>query len=67
MRTLKKSKYSFFVRKENGSFIVYSSLSGAVILFHEERYINMLNDILNKDLIEYLVKQYLYNAVSPVL
>lgn len=31
MKKLRKSKYAFFVKKENGNYIVYSSMSGAVI------------------------------------
>lgn len=41
MRQLRKSKYAFFVKKENGNYIVYSSLSGAVIVFNENKYIKM--------------------------
>lgn len=50
---LKKSKYAFFIEKDNGEYIVYSSLSGAVILFSEESYINRLKNIIKDDEIFY--------------
>lgn len=49
MKNLKKSKYAFFVKKDNGHYVVYSSLSGAVIFFREDKYIKLLEDTLNKD------------------
>lgn len=53
MRQLRKSKYAFFVKKENGNYIVYSSLSGAVIVFNENKYIKMLECVLDKDVFDY--------------
>ena len=53
MRQLRKSKYAFFVKKENGNYIVYSSLSGSVIVFNENKYIKMLECVLDKDVFEY--------------
>ncbi|MBE6798264.1 MAG: radical SAM protein [Ruminococcaceae bacterium] len=53
MRKLQKSKYSFFVEKENGNYIAYSSLSGSVVHLHEEKYIEMLKSVLNRDSFEY--------------
>ncbi len=53
MRQLKKSKFAFFVKKENGNYIVYTSMSGAVIVFNKENYIKMLEDVLEKDLFDY--------------
>lgn len=53
MRRLRKSNYSFFVKKENGNFIVYSPLSGAVIVLNENKYIKMLECVLNKDVFDY--------------
>jgi len=46
---LKKSHYAFFVEKDNGTYIVYSSLSGAVILFSENSYIERLRNVINSD------------------
>ena len=48
---LKKSKYAFFINKEDGHYIVYSSLSGAVILFDDETYITRLKNIVQNDII----------------
>lgn len=53
MQKLRKSKYAFFVKKENGNYIVYSSLSGAVIVFNENKYIKMLESVLDKDVFDY--------------
>lgn len=53
MRKLKKSKFAFFVKKENGNYIVYTSMSGAVIVFNKENYIKMLEDVLGKDVFDY--------------
>ncbi len=53
MRQLKKSQYAFFVKKENGNYISYSSLSGSAIRFSDQKYIEMLEAILNQDIIEY--------------
>lgn len=53
MRQLRKSKYAFVVRKENGNYIVYSSLSGAVVVFNENKYIEMLERALNKEIFYY--------------
>lgn len=46
MRKLRKSKYAFFVKKENGNYIVYSSMSGAVIVLHEKKYIELPENVL---------------------
>lgn len=53
MRKLRKSKFALFVRKENGNYIVYTSMSGAVIVLNKKMYIRMLEDILVKDVFEY--------------
>ncbi len=53
MRILKKSKYAFFVRKDNGNYVVYSSLSGAVILFKEKKYIDMLISVMEEETFTY--------------
>lgn len=53
MCLLRKSKYAFFVKKDNGNYIAYSSLSGAVIHLKESKYIEMLESVLNKDLFSY--------------
>lgn len=53
MRKLRKSKYAFFVKKENGNYIAYSSLTGAVIVFNENKYIKMLKSALEKDIFNY--------------
>lgn len=53
MRFLKKSRYAFFVKKENGEYIVYSSLSGSVIRFYEDTYIGMLEAIMDEDVVQY--------------
>lgn len=53
MRKIRKSKFAIFVKKENGNYIVYSSMSGAVIVFNQEAYIKMLEDVLEKDAFKY--------------
>lgn len=53
MRQLRKSKYAFFVKKENGNYIVYSSLSGAVVVFNKNIYIKMLEFVLDKEIFNY--------------
>lgn len=53
MRKLRKSKYAFFVKKENGNYIAYSSLTGAIIVFNENKYIKMLKSALEKDIFNY--------------
>lgn len=62
MQLLKKGKYSFFVKKENGNYIVYSSLSGAVIVFNDKKYIEMLEEILDKDVFDYIDNEF-YNLM----
>lgn len=49
---LKKSKYAFFIKKDDGNYIAYSSLTGAVIIFSDEEYINRLKVIISKDKID---------------
>ncbi len=53
MRKIKKSKFAVFVKKENGNYIAYSSMSGAVIVFNQEKYIKTLKDVIEKDIFEY--------------
>ena len=53
MERMKKSKFAFFVKKANGNYIVYSSLSGAVILVREDKYIKLLEDALGSDTFVY--------------
>lgn len=50
MRKIKKSKYAFFVRKSDGSYIVYSPVSGSVIRIFEEKYIMLLEKLINQDM-----------------
>lgn len=54
MRKLRKSKYAFFVKKENGNYIVYSSMSGAVIVLHEKKYIELPENVLKQDIFDFL-------------
>ena len=53
MRKIRKSKFAVFVKKENGNYIAYSSMSGAVIVFNQDTYIKMLEDVIEKDIFEY--------------
>lgn len=39
---IKRSRYAFFIEREDGSYIAYSTLSGAVIAFTEQSYIDRL-------------------------
>ena len=49
---LKKSKYSFFIKKESGYYVAYSTLTGAVVIFDEEKYIERLEEIIKSDCVE---------------
>ena len=53
MERMKKSKFAFFVKKANGNYIVYSSLSGTVILVREDKYIKLLENALGSDTFVY--------------
>ena len=53
MKELKKSYYSFFVKKDNGDYVVYSSLTGAIVYFSDSEYIERLEEILDKEVILY--------------
>lgn len=53
MRKIRKSKFALFVKKDNGNYVVYSSMSGAVIVFNQELYVKMLEDVIKKDIFEY--------------
>lgn len=48
---LKKSRYAIFLEKEDGSYIAYSTLSGAIIVFTEPSYINRLKKIISQEVI----------------
>lgn len=58
MRKLRKSKYAFFVKKENGNYIVYSSMSGAVIVLHEKKYIELPENVLKQDIFDYKANDF---------
>ena len=52
-KKLKRSRYAFFINKDDGSVIAYSSLSGAIIAFREITYIDRLNQLLSQPEIEF--------------
>ncbi len=49
---LKKSKYAFFIKKDSRYYIVYSSLTGTVVVFDEDMFINKLIRIIENETIE---------------
>lgn len=50
---LKKSYYNFFIPKEDGTYLVYNSLSGAIIYIYSEINVRKLREIMEKDTIIY--------------
>jgi len=57
---LVKSKYAFFIDKGDGAYLVYSSLTGAIIAFKEISYIERLQDIMNTD-------EFIYDENDEIL
>jgi uncharacterized protein len=50
---LKKSKYAMFIKEDNGSYIIYSSMNCIVIRCMKENQLEKLTEILNNDEIIY--------------
>ena len=50
--TYKKSNYSFFIDKEDGTYIIYSSLTGFIMKVIDQNYLLYIEKILNSDEIE---------------
>ncbi len=52
-QNLKKSHYSFFIPKDDGSYLVYNSLTGVIISIHSEDKLEQLQQIMDQDLVSY--------------
>ena len=52
-KILKHSKYTFYVKKDNDTYIVYSSFSGAIIRLSDRVLINRLMELINSPTVAY--------------
>ncbi|SHH13864.1 radical SAM/SPASM domain-containing protein [Tepidibacter thalassicus] len=60
-KVLKKSYYSFFIPKDDGTYLVFNSLTGAIISIHSETNILKLKKIINQDEIDYDIDDEMIN------